>query len=108
MGAGDQFADLLFDQPRMALAGQQIGMAQQVLQEGEIGRRASDAELAQSAIGFGGYGGQRSLAGMHDQLGQQRIETRAGAIAGVAEAVDAHAGTGWRIERRQRTAARPH
>ena len=34
---------------------------------------------------------------MGDHLGQQRVESRAGAIAGVAEAVGAHAGTGRRF-----------
>ena len=44
---------------------------------------------------------------MHDQLGEQRIEGRTGAIAGIAEAVDAHAGSGGRLKDRDHTAGWP-
>ena len=49
---------------------------------------------------------EAARARMHDQLGQQGVEARAGAVAGIAEAVDAHAGPGRRLEGRQQPAAR--
>lgn len=70
---------------------------QQVLQQPAVGVDALDAELAQRAIGLG----QRALvvaAGLvHDQLGQQRIEARVDGHAGMARAVDAHAGAAGRL-----------
>jgi len=44
---------------------------------------------------------------MDDQLGQQAVEAGAGAVAGVAEAVDPHARPRWRLEGRQHTTGRP-
>src|SRR5215216_1068892 len=41
---------------------------------------------------------------MHDQLRQERIERRRGAVTGVAECVDTDARTRWRIEGRERAA----
>ena len=38
-----------------------------------------------------GHGAPKWLA-WHDHLGQQRVEARVGAVAGVAEGVDAHPG----------------
>ena len=44
---------------------------------------------------------------MHDDLGEQRVEGRAGPVAGIAERIDANAGPGRQVEQRQRPAGRP-
>ena len=44
---------------------------------------------------------------VHDQLGEQRVEAGIGAVAGVAEGVDAHARARRRLEHAQRAAAGP-
>ena len=38
---------------------------------------------------------------MHDHLGEQRVEGRAGPVAGIAERIDAHAGAGRQVEQRR-------
>jgi hypothetical protein len=43
---------------------------------------------------------------VHDQFGEQRIEGRAGAIAGIAEAVDANARPGRRLKDRDQATGR--
>ena len=79
--------------------GHDAGMPQQALQE----RRRWSARPrsgTRRARGTPWRATAASVAGrrVHDQLGQQRVEARAGAVAGVAEGVDADA--------RARTAAR--
>ncbi len=83
--------------PVCSRARRQRRVAQQGLQEGDIGRHAGDLEFAQRAIGLGRGIDHMVSRRMHDQLGQQGIEARAGLIAGIAEAVDAHAQPGRRL-----------
>ena len=45
---------------------------------------------------------------MADDLGQQRVERRAGAVARIAETVRAHTGAVGSLVRRERTSGRPH
>ena len=71
-------------------------------------RHALDPELAEGAIRLVRHrvGEVRRGRRWHDQLGQQRVEARAGAVAGVAERVDPHAAGRRRLERGQRAAGR--
>ena len=66
------------------IAGVDVGLAVRQApgegaQEAEVAGHARQPELAQRAMRLGGGAGQ--VAGMHDQLGQQRIEAGAGAVA---------------------------
>ena len=65
-----------------------------------------DAELAQGARGLLHHIGPVRAGRMHDDLGEQRVEGRAGLVAGTTERIDAHAGAGRQIEQRERAAGR--
>ncbi len=107
LGLAGQLAHLRLDEPRVHLAGGHGRMGQQVLQEGDVGGRALDAKLRERAVGLGDGAAEAARACVHDHLGQQAVEPRRGAIAGVAEAVDSHAGPGRRLIDRERPAGRP-
>ena len=66
---------------------------------------ALDAELAQRAVRPAHGVGEAARSAMNDHLREQRVEARAGAVAGVAEAVDADAGARRRLERAQQPPA---
>jgi len=99
-----QLGGMLFDKARVDPVGGELRMAQQVLQEAEIGRHALDPELAQRAIGLAHQRGEVGGGGIRDQLGQQRIETRAGGVAGVAERIDAQPRARRHLEGAERAA----
>ena len=93
LGLAGQLAHVLLDEARMHFAGRHRRVTQQVLQEGDVGGAALDAELGERPVGLGHRAAEAARAGVDDQLGQQAVEARRGAVAGVAEAVDADAGT---------------
>ncbi len=95
-----------FDEARVDPAGDEIGMGQQGLQEGNVGLDAGDAELAERPRRFGRRGREIWRRRMDDQLGDEGIEGRGGAIAGIAERIDAHAGAGGHVEGGDAPAAR--
>ena len=63
------------------VAGDEVGIVQHGLQEGDVGGDAADAELGQGAAGAG-HGG-RVVAAAAGQLDQHRVEVRADLGAGV-------------------------
>ena len=94
------------DEARVDAVGDEIGMRQQRLQKRDVGLDAFDAELAERAGRLGGGGGEVRRGRMRDDLGDQRIERHARAVARVAERIDPHAGPGGQIERRDPAAGR--
>ena len=56
--------------------------------------------------GLGQRVGEPARRRVHDDLGEQRVEAGAGAVAGVAERVGAVAGAGGHLERREHAAGR--
>ena len=102
----EQLADVLLDEAGVKPTGQELRMTQEALEERDIGRHARDLELAERAVRLGGDGHQSVRGRGDDQLGQQRIEPRAGPVAGIAERVDADARPRRQLERRERPARR--
>ncbi len=100
-------ADVLVDEARVHLLGQHRRMLHQAVQQHLVGGHADDAEFAQRAVGLGQQQPEVGGRHMHDQLGQQRVVVHAGRVAGVAEAVHAHAGAGRRLVARQHATRRP-
>ena len=99
---------MLVEPARVDLAGREVGMRQHVAQEGDVGADALQAEFAQRARGARHGIGEVARRRVGDDLGQQRVEGVRGAIAGVAEAVGAHARPVGRLVGGERAAARPH
>ena len=87
-----------FDEARVDSAGDEIGMPQKRLQEGNIGFDAGDAELAERPRRLRRRGRKACRRRVDDQLGDKGIEGRGGAIAGIAEPIDAHARAGGNVE----------
>ena len=79
---------------------------QQRAQEGDVAGRAFQPERRQRPLGPRQRRRRSRPTGVHDHLGQQRIEVGIGAVAGIAVAVDAHARARRRLEDRERAAAR--
>ena len=104
-GGGQQVGGVLLHVAGVQLTRGQGRALQQGLQEGDVGPDAGDLELAQRPAGLGRGGGQ--VVGRDDHLGQQRVVARRGRVAGVAEAVDAHARPGGLVIGREHAAARP-
>ena len=77
------------------------GCASTAREERNVGGDAADAELAQGARGLLHHVGPVRAGRMHDDLGEQRVEGRAGLVAGIAERIDADAGAGRQIEQRR-------
>ncbi len=81
-------------------AGDEIGMGDQRLQEADVGLDPGDAELGERAPEPGRGGREIRRDRVRHDLGDQRIERHAGAIARIAEGIDPDAGTGGQVERR--------
>ena len=94
------------DEARVDPAGDEIGMGDQRLQEGQVGVDPDDAELGERARQLCRGDGEIGRRRMRDNLGDQRVERRAGAIAGIAERIDPDAGAGGQVERRDPAGAR--
>src|SRR6185312_4113230 len=90
-----QLGGVLFDERRGNAVGEEIGVAEQILEKGDVRGHAFDAEFGQCAGGAPGGGGEVIGGVVDDDLGKQRIEVRARGVAGVAERIDAHAGPRW-------------
>ena len=88
-GRGDQFGRVRLDEPRGRPARQHLRPREQGAQDVDVGVGALDAKLGQGPRGAPrGLGQGRRLP---DHLGQQGIVVGAGAVTGIAIAVDAHA-----------------
>ena len=94
------------DETGIDAVGDEIRMRQHRAEERDVGGDAADAEFAQGARGLLHHVGPVRAGRMHDDLGEQRVEGRAGLVAGTAERIDAHAGPGRQIEHGQRAAGR--
>ena len=105
-GRGDQLLRMLVDEARVNLVGPEIAVCQQGAQEGDVAGRAFQPEGGERAFRARERVGKISRWAVHDHLGEQRVEVGVGAVAGVAIGVDPHARTGWRLEHRERAAAR--
>ena len=102
----EQLAHVLLDEAGVKPTGQELRMTQEALEERGIGRHARDLELAERAVRLGGDGHQRVRGRGDDQLGEQRIEPRAGPVARISERVDADARPRRQLEHRERPARR--
>ncbi len=87
--------------------GRERRMRQQVAEERDVGRDALDAKLVEGAPCPCEDVGELRRAGVRDHLREQRVEARARRVARVGAGVDANAGAGRRIERRDHAARRP-
>ena len=74
--------------------------------KGDVGRNAADAELAQCAESLLYRVAPLAAGGVYDHFRKQRVERRAGPVAGIAEGIDAHARPGRQVEDRERPAGR--
>ena len=88
-----------------AVDGEEVG----VLRARPAGRRCSSPTPSMrnspsAAAGLGRASASRSDGGVDDDLGEQRVEVRAGAVAGVAERVGAQPGPDRRLERGEHAA----
>ena len=92
IGRLDQLCDVAIDEIGRDAVGPEIGMRQHGLEEGDVGDDAVDPELAQGARGFCHDVVPGFTRRMHDDLGQQRVERRAGLVAGITKTIDADAG----------------
>jgi len=102
----NQLSGMRIDETGADTVGGKIRMREDRSQERNVGGDAADPELAQRTLRLLHHVGPLSARGMHDHLGQQRVEGSAGLVAGVAKGIDADAGTGRQIEHRQRSAGR--
>jgi len=107
VGVPNERGDVLFNETRVDAAGGEIRVAQQVLQEGDVGANTSDVELAEGPIGYGDGVGEVSVR-VADDLREERVEVRVGPIADVAGGVDADAPAGRDLERGKRAARGAH
>ena len=73
-------------------------LRQHALQEAQVCRDTGDAEAAQGPLRAPHRFGETAGGRVHDHLGQQRVEARVGAIAGIAVVIDAHARSSRWIE----------
>ena len=94
LGGLQQRLDVVVDEARVGAARDEVGVREHRLQEGDVGRRPVDAEFRQRPRRLRGEGGEIAPRGVHDHLGQERIEARVGAVAGVSAGVRAHARSG--------------
>ena len=105
--AMQQLDEPLIDETRVDLIGREIGMRQYRLEKSRIGRDALDAQLAQGPARLGHRVFVARRRAVHDQLGQQRVEGGAGAIAGIGKGIDANAGARGRLKDADQTAGGP-
>src|SRR5690606_38180413 len=87
-GRGQQCGGVAVDKTGGDPVGLHLRVLQQALEEGQVAGHALQPELAQGAIGPAQGGGVVRI-GLHDQLGQQRVEAGAGGVAAVAVAIEA-------------------
>ncbi len=105
-GSGDELGQVLVDEARRGFARPDGGVRQDRLEERRVGGDALDAQLRQRPGGLGQRVGEPGRRCVHDDLGQQRVEVRAGAVAGVAERVGAVAGARRHLEGGEHAAGR--
>ena len=97
MRAGE-VGGVALDECRVDIVGDEFRALQEVPVEGDVGGHTFEAEFAERAPGARGRIGIVGRWRMGDQFRQQRIVIGAGAVAGIAETVDADAGAGGRLE----------
>ena len=93
--AATRLGGVLVDEAGGGRAGDHLGAFDEGAQQGDVGLHPIGAEVAQGAVGA--QHGLGEGGGMADDLGQQGVVVGAGDVAGVAIAVDAHAGAGRRL-----------
>ena len=94
---GGEFAHVLVDEAGVDASGREVRVSEDGVEEGDVGLDALDAELGERPRGArGGVGGVRGRR-VADHLGEQGVVVEAGLVAGVAEAVGAHAGAARRL-----------
>ena len=103
-----QFGQLLVHQARVEGALPDFRGADEVLQEGDVGGHALDPEGAERPVGLGQHFLGRAAGPGRDQLGEEGVEALRGRVAGVAEGIDADAGSARRIEHGEGAARRQH
>src|SRR5689334_18250682 len=99
---------MFLDELRIGRATLEILMSENGLQQGHVGRYAGKAEVGERPTAAGGDLGEIPGLRVHNDLGEQGIESRIGLVTGVTKRVDADAWTGRRFEGAQRTAAGPN
>ena len=102
----DELGDMRVDEVGANTIRNETRMRQHCLNERRVGGNTLDAEFTQCASRFGNRFRPACGRRMDDNLRQQRVECRAGLVTRIAERIDAHAGTGRRIEHRQRATGR--
>ncbi len=98
-----EFGQTPLDEARVDPVGGKVRMRDDRLKEGDVGRDAGDAELAERALKPRRGGGE--IGAVRDDLGDERVERRARAIARIAERIDAHARARGHVERGDAAAA---
>ena len=82
-------------------AGPHILVQQHGLEKSDVRRHARDVEFAECPVALARHVLDPAGAGENDQLGEQRIVSRIGRVAGIAIAVDANIRAGGWLERAQ-------
>ncbi len=101
---GNKFGGVFFDVTGVRFAGEDVVARDQFVQETDIGCDACDGELVQRPPGARHRGGV--VGAVDDQLGEQGVERRVGAVALIAEGIDADAGAAGRREAGEHAAGR--
>ena len=88
-----QVVQVLVHPARCDFARQEVLVLQHVVEERNVRSHTFDAELREGTSRAGDRGFKVRQRGMSDHLREQRVEGRGGGVAGIAEAVRAHART---------------
>ena len=97
LGRGSKRGNPFLHPAGVGAGGGKILLRQHIHQEEDIGRHPLDAELGERPPGPCRRIGEIGRRRMTDHLGKQRIESGAGAVAGIAETVHPHAGPARRF-----------
>ena len=103
---GGELGDVLVHPSRVNAARGKILVAENILQERDVGAHTFQPELGQCPQGPRHRVGQIGRRRVCDDLGEQRVEGGARAISGVAEAVGPHSGAVRRLVDAQRATGR--
>ena len=105
---GSERRDVVVQPARVDPAGEEVVVAQHVAQEARVRVQAADLELGQRTGETLRRHREPTRRRMRDDLAQQRVEVGVGAVAGVAEGVDADAGARGEVEVREFAAGGTH
>ncbi len=103
-----QLGQLLVEEVRGHPAGPDLAVGQQLSQQLDVRANALDAEFTQGGASLAHRGLHRRSVHVGDDLGQQRVVSRADDQARPAVGVDAYAGPARRREHRQGARRRQH